>query len=528
MENLCRQPSQIALGVAVTVTVLLLVPTATTADDADRRGQQILDKLEQPAPAVDFNDTPLEEVVAELRQKLELPILIDTAALDELGIPTDSPITFAVANVRTRSMLTLLLRELELTYLVRGEVLLITTYEEAETELFTVAYDVADLIRIYPGQLAADLHSIPINNDLSVSFESLKAILLTTVAPHSWDEVGGLGSLAALPPEQLVVRQTQAVHREIEATLAALRKVPVVSEQLPYAQLESVHRDDSQYQQQIRIALENPVEVSFIDVPLEAVVRSISQHHDTPIVLDRPALDELGVPVDSSVTFELSAVSLRATLERLLREIELDAVITDDVLLITTPEQAQAELSWVVYPVNDFVYRGQSADNTARPLDYSAILETVTTTVAPESWDEVGGAGAIRPFPQRAALVVHQTPPIHREIERLLHSIRDQRAHGDTPIEFHLDPAEVIVKSYQVAGPARDAAMMLINRSLAGDPAAEDGEIFYVTAIGDEIIVRNRRAKHEQLEQLLRELMRPRAKLPLAPPTGGGGFFQHP
>ncbi len=507
--------------------VALGAPEANTAETTSSRRQQILERLSLPCPAVDYNDTPLKAVVADLRQRLELPVQIDVSALDELGISTDASVTFAVKGVRIQSMLALLLREVELTYIVTDGLLLITTHEHAETELHTHAYGVADLVRVYPGQGAAEIHPIPVNPDLRVSFEPLKELLQKTISPATWDEVGGWGSLAELPPEQLVVRQTQGVHQEIQAALAALRTVPVVTQQLPYASLAPVPLNESANQQRIRQILENSVEVSFSDVPLETAVRSLARQHDIPIILDRHALDDSGIPPDQSISLEISGVTLKAALNLMLRSVELESIVTDDVLLITTPEQAEAELQWVLYPVNDFVYRGLETDESPRALDFTPIVNTLTATIAPESWDDVGGAGSIQPFPQRAALIVHQTSPVHDEIQRLVEDIRGQRAERDAVIEFYLDPAEIVVQAYQVSETTRDAAVMLIKQLLSDEPPGLQGDRFtYVTIVGDAIVVRHRRDRHEQIERLLREIINPQPTLPIRPPQGGGGFFQ--
>ncbi len=56
--------------------------------------------------------------------------------------------------------------------------------------------------------------------------------------------------------------------------------------------------------------------------------------------------------------------------------------------------------------------------------DYDSLIELVTATIAPESWDEVGGPGAVQPFAGNLSLVISQTQEIHEQIADLLEQLR--------------------------------------------------------------------------------------------------------
>lgn len=75
-------------------------------------------------------------------------------------------------------------------------------------------------------QNGPDEHSM-VNDDVTdpdtISMKDLKRVLVTLVAPESWDEHGGEGALQQLGTS-LVVRQTEAVHQQIEYLLGQLRK----------------------------------------------------------------------------------------------------------------------------------------------------------------------------------------------------------------------------------------------------------------------------------------------------------------
>jgi hypothetical protein len=95
---------------------------------------------------LDFTDVPLEEVVTVLEDDYGIPVEIDIPALDEIGIGPDEPVTASLHGISLRSALRLMLKQLQLTYIIQDEVLMITTPEQAEQDLVVKVYPVADLV----------------------------------------------------------------------------------------------------------------------------------------------------------------------------------------------------------------------------------------------------------------------------------------------------------------------------------------------------------------------------------------------
>ena len=56
--------------------------------------------------------------------------------------------------------------------------------------------------------------------------------------------------------------------------------------------------------------------------------------------------------------------------------------------------------------------------------DFDSLIDLITTTVTPQTWDEVGGPGSIPPFPTNLSLVISQTQDVHEEIADLLEQLR--------------------------------------------------------------------------------------------------------
>ncbi|HVA48612.1 MAG TPA: hypothetical protein VNH11_19760 [Pirellulales bacterium] len=95
---------------------------------------------------LDFTEQPLTDVIDYLKQRHNIEIQLDNRAIAESGIGSDAPVTRSIKGITLRSALKLLLGEMDLTYVLRNEVLLITSRTEAENMLSTRVYPVADLV----------------------------------------------------------------------------------------------------------------------------------------------------------------------------------------------------------------------------------------------------------------------------------------------------------------------------------------------------------------------------------------------
>ncbi len=95
---------------------------------------------------VDFKETSLLEFVETLKAYTGTNVVLDQAGLDEVGVDPDEPITLKLDEVPLKSVLKLALEPLELIYIIRNDVLMITSQTAAEEQLETRVYPVADLV----------------------------------------------------------------------------------------------------------------------------------------------------------------------------------------------------------------------------------------------------------------------------------------------------------------------------------------------------------------------------------------------
>ena len=94
----------------------------------------------------DFIETPLDQVVDFLKDQHDIPIELDGVALDDVGIGKDVPLTASIKGVSLGSTLKILLGQLDLTYVIESEVLMITTPEKAALRPEIRVYNVAALL----------------------------------------------------------------------------------------------------------------------------------------------------------------------------------------------------------------------------------------------------------------------------------------------------------------------------------------------------------------------------------------------
>ncbi len=99
---------------------------------------------------IDFTDQPLQDVITYLHDLHGIEIQLDLKALEDASIGPDTPVTRNLQGITLRSALRLMLGALDLTYIIKNEVLLITTPDKAANELNTKVYPVADLVMPIP------------------------------------------------------------------------------------------------------------------------------------------------------------------------------------------------------------------------------------------------------------------------------------------------------------------------------------------------------------------------------------------
>ena len=169
----------------------------------------------------------------------------------------------------------------------------------------------------------------------------------------------------------------------------------------------------------IREALTRPVTIDFgtdgVTLSQFATVFEDALAFSFSIEIDPYLVNEFNIDPNEPpcVLGSFNNLPVRSVLSRAMAtygELPLTAVIRDGALVIT--EATYAEQNYL--------------ENRIYPLpfddDYQSISDLIQQTVAPHSWNTLGGPASVMPEPAASGLVISQTHDVHSEIEQLLAS----------------------------------------------------------------------------------------------------------
>ncbi len=275
------------------------------ADGRRRRSPgdlEIEQKLTTPV-SLKFKQAPLNTVLDYLAKVTQVNMYVDPQGLQAEGVTPDAPVTIDLSrDIQLKSALTLILEPLHLSYVIKDEVLKITSEDKRHGQVYTMSYQVADLVIPIPNfgpdgreginaalregysrlgygapgggggfgagaapvvaiasdtgaksnamlnpTVAAQIRTLGIPGSGQVQsgqpqpsgfgpgglkggsqadFDSLIELITSTIAPTTWTESGGSGSIAPFETNlTLVVSQTQEVHEQIADLLQQLRRL---------------------------------------------------------------------------------------------------------------------------------------------------------------------------------------------------------------------------------------------------------------------------------------------------------------
>jgi type II secretory pathway component GspD/PulD (secretin) len=242
--------------------------------------QEIERSLSTPV-TVNFVDTPLKKVLEDLGTTQGININIDEQAVEEDMISLDRPVTKKLDNISLKSALNILLQDAKLTWVVRNEVLEVTTESHSKEKNVVRVYQVADLVvpiqqanmPAYGPQVSAPhagqqapaspittnpgatpyssqfglnggqpvgsgtleaQQNVPMAGGVAVvkqtpevaMAEQLISLIKSAIAPKSWSDVGGQGTIDYHPfTMSLVVNDTPDIQEQVADLLDALRRL---------------------------------------------------------------------------------------------------------------------------------------------------------------------------------------------------------------------------------------------------------------------------------------------------------------
>lgn len=203
---------------------------------------------------------------------------------------------------------------------------------------------------------------------------------------------------------------------------------------------------------QLRAATAKPARFDFEEMPLEDALKHLAARHGIEIFLNRRALDDEGIAPDQPISMDLKDVSLGSGLRLMLKQLGLTWQIKNEVLEVTTMTEAESDLTTRIYDVQDLLEAQQEHAGSFRTYDYDLLMDILTSTVAPQSWDDVGGPGSVQPF--TGLLVISQTESVHGQIEKLFTKLRrglNVREHAEARAAENAKNKPMVVRAYSLS-----------------------------------------------------------------------------
>jgi len=241
-----------------------------------------------------------------------------------------------------------------------------------------------------------------------------------------------------------------------------------------FGRVDSRERTESELK--IEQSLGEQVSLHYQDKPLTEVIRQIALDHEINITMKTRDIESSGLSVAQLVSIDVDGITLRSALNLLLDQAGgLVYSIENETLMITNQLEQETKFINVAYNVADLVVPvgirnpanvGQygnsvpgservpgasgngfyqvnddlavSIGGNGRPsangtgsgsqsvsnADFSGLVNLITTTVEPGTWDVDGGNGTIGQEENTLSLVIRQTSAVHEQIADLLTQLR--------------------------------------------------------------------------------------------------------
>jgi hypothetical protein len=174
-------------------------------------------------------------------------------------------------------------------------------------------------------------------------------------------------------------------------------------------------------------ALQRRVTVRFEREPLSNVVKELSARSGVNLLMDPGGLRDEGVAQETEISVTANDMRLATLLDQILTPLHLDFAVTNEMVRITGRRRAKGEIVSVTYPIRDLAMRVENGRNVPDIDEATTLIDTITATIAADTWEERGGPGSITFSEKSISLVVRQTQDVQREVLGMLNKLRRER-----------------------------------------------------------------------------------------------------
>ena len=349
-------------------------------------------RLAEKIPEIELPEVPLAHAVGLIAGMSTLPITLDPDAMQQLGVALTDPVSVQLKEATVGEILEAMLSPHDLAIVVEDGHVLVTRPSDQRLFLRDGVYSVDDLVKNDPAAATV-----------------LAEMVRMLIAPETWHEKGGRGSIA-VRDKKLMVRQTADIHHRVLVFCQQLRR----ARGLP---LRGQHTADqfslaTRYTQAAE-ALNRPVTANFHQpTPLLEVLSYLGQETGTFLLVDRLALSKARLSDQSLATLTAEGKPLGTALNELLGPMGLSFRIIDSQMLQITSEKVVLDrLELEFFPIADRV----TGDETA-----ASLIERIKERAAGSTWSDAGGPGVVYYDAPSRHLIVLQSQPVQIAVQRVL------------------------------------------------------------------------------------------------------------
>ncbi|MDZ7620510.1 MAG: hypothetical protein U1E05_26200, partial [Patescibacteria group bacterium] len=449
----------------------------------------------------------LHDLANLLSERTGVRVEVDSKALKDVGASDDFEVggkglVLGRGRVSLYSYVRHVLRPFALTIIMEPDALVITTPEEAEERLHTAICPVADLVLSGPPTphgLLAD----PVFDAGRAAEERVRRHLQRPVSLDANEAplVDVLSDVAEQLDIPLVVDPREFDDRGRDRTLpVSIRCRDMPGSEALKTLLQPLHLGTMFDDGALMVGDWHDAAWHRQTIRFYSVQGIVYEHKVLPPLHEWAP--ELGIAFSSGGEMTWGAASYRETEDAM--NCTADGNEEGNRATATSARFGQA---------NNLRWSEDRVTNQSRyEADFDAIVESVTSTVAPQTWDDVGGPGVIVASPFTLDLVVGQVGRVHDEIEELLGQLR----HLPTAVEGHpaMRPARIPRSEYVTREDMQQ--VMGVLKSLVSPQTWSEvggpGDIVADLPRGT-LLISQTRSIHQQLRHFLTQLRRRRYEL---------------
>jgi hypothetical protein len=399
-QSPARQPATVADAAPVEPTTdgTEEIPPATAAAPMLSAQFDLEERLSATVPAIELGRMPLIEAVDLLSALGAIPVAFDPEVLEQLGVRLHDPVEVRLADATFGEILQAVAASKGLAAVIDQAYVLMTSPPGYRETLEERRYAVSDLVG--PEQAAT---------------AQLAGLVENLVAPDSWRRRGGQGTIDADAANRaLLIEQTGAVHHQIQAFCDKLRDARRMDRQ---DRGQTDRHALATRLDRAQAVLDHRVTANFHEpTPLKEVLAYLGKAAAADILIDGPAFGAAGLVDRANATVTAEDQPLSVALGELLGPLGLAyRAISANMLQVTTDKALAAGLELEFYPVGPL-----SADKAAD------LVERIKGQVAPATWNDAGGPGAVRYDAGSGCLIVLQSQPVQAAVERLVRAASRQ------------------------------------------------------------------------------------------------------